>query len=217
MAGVAHPGGGSGHDDSGLSNDGAARESPAAEEGDLIVSDDKLGGAFSSGLRVHVTPELVERATVKDSRHCMIAEAIQQQRPGWRNILVDLQTIRWTNPRTRKRYVALTPEVAAAALVSFDRGESIEPFSFSVRPIQRTEMKKTARGTKPTTTKRQLRISDDGQSIIEGGNPIAAGHLRGGGSKYHNRKASVAPSDEASNVVRSARRYRQYGLRLLRG
>src|SRR5262245_30493600 len=107
----------------------------------------------------------------------MIAEAIQQQRPEWKQILVDLQTIRWTNPRTSKRYVALTPEVAGSALVAFDRGEQIAPFSFSLEPIQVTEMKRRvlangSTNTAPRTKTRRARMRPDGRlDVVEGGAP----------------------------------------------
>jgi hypothetical protein len=151
----------------------------------------------------------------------MIAEAIQQQRPEWKQILVDLQTIRWTNPRTRKRYVALTPEVAGSALVAFDRGEQIQPFSFRVDPIQVTEMKRVntngSTNTAPRTKRRTPRMRYDGRlDVVEGGKPLPAGHLRGGGNVRHNAAASELPPENASNAVKSSRRYRRYGLRLLR-
>jgi hypothetical protein len=152
----------------------------------------------------------------------MIAEAIQQQRPDWKQILVDLQTIRWTNPRTRKRYVALTPEAAGAALVAFDRGDPVEPFSFALDPIQVTAMvsKRNRDGsssTGPATRRRTPRMRSDGRlDIVEGGQPLRAGHLRGGGSVERNAAASELPPESASNAVKSSRRYRRYGLRLLR-
>jgi hypothetical protein len=72
--------------------------------------------------KVKVTRELIERATQRDSRHCMIAEAIKAANPRYLNIAVDLQTIRYTDPRTRKRYTCLTPQTAGHALVEFDQG-----------------------------------------------------------------------------------------------
>jgi hypothetical protein len=152
----------------------------------------------------------------------MIAEAIQQQRPEWKQILVDLQTIRWTNPRTSKRYVALTPEAAGSALVAFDQGEQIEPFSFSLEPIQVTAMVSKRRGdgsssTRPATRSRKPKMRPDGRlDVVEGGTPLPAGHLRGGGNVDKNAAASELLPENASNAVKSSRRYRRYGLRLLR-
>jgi hypothetical protein len=148
----------------------------------------------------------------------MIAEAIKQQNPHYTRILVDLQTIRWTNTKNGKRYVCLTPEEAAAKLVDFDQGRAIEPFTFGMRVAQVTAAKGDGRGRKRL----------NGQMTIEGGEPLRAGHLRGtegsgsavNAAKRVNREAAAAvldPPAEASNVVRSSRKYRSYGRRLLKG
>ena len=68
--------------------------------------------------KVKITRELIERATQRDSRHCMIAEAIKAANPRYLNISVDLQTIRYTDPRTRKRYTCLTSPIAGHPLSS---------------------------------------------------------------------------------------------------
>jgi hypothetical protein len=186
-----------------------------------------------ANLKVSVTAPLIERATARDSRHCMIAEAILAARPHFRSVIVDLATIRWSNPRTGKRYVCLTPERAGAELVNFDRGEPIEPFDLSLRVIQvtamvrNTETRAEARADgrnqphakRPSEVRRvKGRVSDP---VIVGGKPLVTGHLS-------NRPPSVVaggmdalpgleetPPSDSSNVVRSGQRYRQYGRRLL--
>lgn len=168
-----------------------------------------------SDMKVVITPELVERATQRDSRHCMIAEAIKAAKPHYNNILVDLATIRWTNPKTKKRYICLTPEIAAQALVDFDQGREIEPFAFHVAPIQSTPAKKSERG------KRTLSATGS-QLAITGGEPLVKGHLSGSPSSHSNRKANEAKEaalvpEDASNVKRSSMSHRQYGRRLLKG
>lgn len=172
-----------------------------------------------ASFKVTVTPELVERAVQRDSHHCMIAEAIKEQNPHFSRILVDLQTIRWTNTTTGKRYIALTPEEAAARLVDFDQGRPIDPFAFTMRIVQVTDAKPGNRGRK------QL----NGQMTIEGGKPLRTGHLRGSDAAANVRtpgtqvrRPRLAPSGaeppaDSSNVVRSSRAYRQYGRRLLKG
>ncbi len=164
-------------------------------------------------LKVSITTPLIERATERDSRHCMIAEAILAARPDFRQVIVDLATIRWTNPRTKKRYIALTPERAAVALVAFDQGQEIEPFDLSLDPIQTTpvESKKResvaeaqAAGRTIATRKtislnaqgsRVMKVDAEGRPKIEGGAVLPTGHL--------------------SNRALSGRRYRSYGRRLL--
>lgn len=181
-------------------------------------------------LKVNITDELVQRACQRDSRHCMIAEAIKLTRPDYKNILVDLQTIRWTNPRTGKRYICLTPEAAGQALVLFDRGEPVQPFTLNLKPAQVTSV--VTREVQPDGSKRQrssrgrrrLKIGDGGAPVIQGGKPLPPGHLRGtagsGGAsaernRRHDEQSRIAAGDEG-NVVLSSRRYRQYGLRLLK-
>jgi hypothetical protein len=173
-------------------------------------------------IKVVVTPELVERATERDSRHCMIAEAIKEAHPHFRNILVDLATIRWTNPRTAKRYVCLTPEPAAQALVAFDQGEPIEPFTFNAHVIQATPTRgPTSEGAASNRGRKRLTVHS-GQATIDGGVPIAPGHLRGSSASGRAQNSmrlaereAAEPADGDSNVKRSGRRYRQYGRRLL--
>jgi len=79
---------------------------------------------------VAVTPEVIETAVEGDSGHCMIADAVKAALPDARNISVDLQTIRFSDPKKRMRYVYLTPRMAQLALVDFDAGEKPEPFTF---------------------------------------------------------------------------------------
>jgi hypothetical protein len=171
-------------------------------------------------LKVTVTRELVERGVKRDSRHCMIAEAIKEQNPHFSNISVDLASIRWTNPRTGKRYLCLTPEIAGELLVDFDQGHDIEPVVFNVRTVQVTPNRKKGRAA--VRGRKQL----DGQMVIKGGLPLPRGHLGGGSNVYEanktakrerEKRATMPPAEGASNVVRSASRYRQYGRRLLKG
>jgi len=190
-------------------------------------------------LHVVVTTPLIERATQRDSRHCMIAEAILASRPDLRNVMVDLATIRWTNPKTGKRYIALTPEVAGAELVNFDQGRPIEPFEFNIEAIQVTDVKKPVQAPdgeveryangKPKVSGagrggRRLTVSG-GRPTVNGGVPLPMGHLAGGanarrpGAEAHVREPviPVEAPEGSSNVVRSGRRFRQYGRRLLQG
>jgi len=159
----------------------------------------------------------------------MVAEAIQIANPHYKRVLVDLQTIRWTNPRTKKRYVAQTPPIVGLAIVAFDRGEPVEPFSFVLKPYQRTD----AYGHGPVGAKKgpsmesQLVIyKEGGEHLIEGGRPLPTGHLPGtavgvthpGSAKRVKRRAAKTRDEiqKLGNVVISSTTYRQYGLRLLK-
>lgn len=82
---------------------------------------------------IDLNEEIIARATRKNSRHCMIAEAIKEQFPAARLVSVDLQTIRWSDNKKKLRYTFLTPRAAQDALVRFDRGEKIPAFTLRLR------------------------------------------------------------------------------------
>lgn len=82
-------------------------------------------------MRFEITKEHIADAKRRDSQHCMIADAIQA-RTDAKYVLVDVQTIRWSNLKKGKRYVYLTPPEAQRAILAFDQGKRVEPFSFTV-------------------------------------------------------------------------------------
>jgi hypothetical protein len=88
---------------------------------------------LSPQIRVRVTEEIIGAAMARDSRHCMIAEAVKAAYPAAKSIAVDLATIRLTNPKKGLRYVYLTPRIAQRPLVQFDQGVRPEPFDFLLR------------------------------------------------------------------------------------
>ena len=94
---------------------------------------------------IHVTEEIISNAIRKNSGACMIANAIRQQRPDASGVSVDLQTIRFSDPEKRLRYIWITPRVAVNALIRFDRGLPIPPFSFHLRSAQIISMSKRDR------------------------------------------------------------------------
>jgi hypothetical protein len=159
----------------------------------------------AAAVKIHVTPELIERATYRDSRHCVVAEALQLARPHFRNILVDLQTIRWTNSRTRRRYICLTPEVVCQALVDFDQGHVIQPFAVNLDPIHATEMKRrtNADGSTSTTHKtstRRLRLKSNAQLSSRVASRSPPDTYAAGGNVERNAAASKEPPESASNM-----------------
>lgn len=85
-------------------------------------------------MSVHVKIEqnAIDNAIKKESRHCMIADAIHAQMPHVKFIQVDIQSIRFTNPKTGKRYIYLTPPEAQKQILRFDAGQKIAPFSISL-------------------------------------------------------------------------------------
>jgi hypothetical protein len=165
---------------------------------------------------IEVTPDLLERATKRDSQHCMIAEAIKRKDPQrYTQVYVDLQTIRWSDRKTGKRYTALTPTVAAQLLVDFDQGKALEPVSFAAKVIKVSDS--VARG-------RAARYDAKNQLVI-GGPELPKAHLRGTAStgrtpalnrEREDARAAKLPPDDASNIELSSAAFRMYGRRLLR-
>jgi hypothetical protein len=93
-----------------------------------------------TGIKVNVTSELIEDAIQRDSGHCMIAEAIKHKLPEASAVSVDIQTIRYSLRGQRSRFFFLTPRKVQETIISFDQGDLIEPFEFTLRQPHRTPM-----------------------------------------------------------------------------
>jgi hypothetical protein len=89
--------------------------------------------ASTKRIVVTVTPELIHSAVRRDSAHSMISEAIKEADPRFNHVSSDLATVRFTDPKKRARYMFLTPPIAQQALIMFDQGKKIEPFTFILR------------------------------------------------------------------------------------
>jgi hypothetical protein len=71
-------------------------------------------------VRVQVTSELIQNAIGSDSSHCAIADGLRVAVPGVRKVSLDVQTIRFTDPKRPYRYTYLTPRTAAEFLTGWD-------------------------------------------------------------------------------------------------
>lgn len=121
---------------------------------------------------IEVTADLIEQAKRRDSSHCMIAEAIKLAIPDAKRVSVDLATIRYTD-RKGRRIVHLTPRPAQVALLMFDNGEPLGPFSVSlVRPAQVIEKRRSSQ-TVTSDVKRPQRRGGKAPPI----GPLAGGDL----------------------------------------
>jgi len=88
-------------------------------------------------INVQVSQEHINLATRADSSHCMIADALRAALPDAKKVSVDLQTIRFTDPKKGQRFTYLTPTIAQDYLVAFDQGLPLTPFNFSLHaPVQ---------------------------------------------------------------------------------
>lgn len=80
---------------------------------------------------ITVDKDVAAQAVEQSSSHCMIAEAVKAALPDARYVSVDLQTIRYSDPRVGLRYIYLTPRRVQEALTHFDMGVlPQESFSF---------------------------------------------------------------------------------------
>ena len=77
----------------------------------------------------------IDEALRANSSHCAIAFAIRDAIPDATFIAVDLQTIRWSNPKRGVRYCFLTPTIAQHdVIIPFDQGEECKPVTFKMKP-----------------------------------------------------------------------------------
>ena len=86
----------------------------------------------SPQILVTVDQQTINEAIVRNSSHCMIAEAVKKVVPYARTVLVDLQSIRLTDNERGVRYTYLTPRVAQLALIAFDQGNKPKPFKITL-------------------------------------------------------------------------------------
>jgi hypothetical protein len=84
-------------------------------------------------VRVDITKDLISDAVKNDSGHCMVAEAVKLAYPNAKNVGVDVFTIRFSDPKSKQRYIYQTPEIARVAIIRFDMGVKPEPFNFVLR------------------------------------------------------------------------------------
>lgn len=92
----------------------------------------------SPRLELTIDEDLIKHSMERDSSHCMIAEAVKAAYPDAQRVSVDIQTIRFSDPRKGLRYTYLTPRIGQIALVKFDQGIKPEPFTVQLRNGQVT-------------------------------------------------------------------------------
>lgn len=146
-------------------------------------------------MKITVDKTNISDAIRKDSHHCMIADAIKDAVPNAQFIVVDLQTIKFSDPDTKKRKSYLTPPVAQGNLLKFDAGESVKPFSFNlIRPISVVDMHEST----PKEKKKQRQVDQE----------------RKARERYARKQSKKDPVYLASNRARNYTRERAFGLRL---
>jgi hypothetical protein len=84
----------------------------------------------SPRIKIEVSKDIINAAKPGDAAHCMIAESIRAEYPAARWVLVDLQSIRFTDRGKGSRYIYMTPRAVQRRVVNFEQGVKPAPFSF---------------------------------------------------------------------------------------
>lgn len=98
--------------------------------------------------RINITADNIDYACQRNSHRCMIADAIHTRFPWATFIEVDVQSIRFNDKSKRERYIYLTPPEAQKAIILFDQGIRVKPFSFTLSSALRTVKRMNRRGKK---------------------------------------------------------------------
>lgn len=94
-------------------------------------------------MKITVTSSHIEMAKCGDPHKCMIAEAIRDSVRDVRYVSVRTNGISITQRRKngdRLRSLWAVPLKAARAIISFDKGEEVRPFSFEPKLVQKWEL-----------------------------------------------------------------------------
>jgi hypothetical protein len=86
----------------------------------------------SPKLQVTVDAATITESIRRNSSHCMIAEAVKRTVPYATSVMVDLQSIRFTDKDRGLRYSYLTPRHAQLAIIAFDQGNRPKPFKMEL-------------------------------------------------------------------------------------
>lgn len=135
------------------------------------------------GIVLDITEEIINAAVTRDSSHCVIADALRAAVPTARYVSVDLQTIRFSDRETGKRFIYLTPAFAQRILVDFDQGITPRPQSRNLgRPAQIMKMNQNQKSNAdvaglPRGARKRLAKPDKSEAIptvLGGGYPPTA-------------------------------------------
>ena len=121
-------------------------------------------------LKVNVSQAEIDMAVPSNSKHCMISDALKRHY-GRRisNVVTDKEATAFTERKTGRRYKFALPPLARAALLQFDNGERVTPFTFCARnPIVRERKahvlaSSAKRGAKTPLLKGRHRFGASGQ------------------------------------------------------
>jgi hypothetical protein len=161
-------------------------------------------------LNFQVSAEQIAKATRKDSSHCMIAEALRDAMPSAEYVSVDLATIRFTDTLAGRRYIYLTPGPAQMALIDFDQGDKVSPFSVKASAVQMVH-------TGAARKAKAIKAAEDGDELTPERATLAAPKSSSGSSvgvKVGGKTPPMGASSAGAGTGRVKRgRIRAFGLR----
>lgn len=114
-------------------------------------------------MKVKITKDCIKNAVKRDSHRCMIADAVRAAVPDARYISVDLQSIRWSNMKSGKRFTAFTPRIGQHKLLDFDQGHSVQPFEMEVTPV--STRKVGWKPNHPTSSRKGKKYKSTGKKV----------------------------------------------------
>ncbi len=143
-------------------------------------------------MKISVTEKNITTACERDSHHCMVADAIRDQIKNAQYILVDVQSIRWSDPDKGIRYTYLTPPVVQQQIIKFDQGKALKPFGFALNA--------------PVTVRPMIHVKDH--------DPVVIKRAR---AKYEKKRKASRQSGRQMVRANIPSREREFGVRVLNG
>lgn len=168
-------------------------------------------------VKVIADGETIRSGIGRDSAHCIFAEAVKAAYPKAAKIAVDLQTIRFSDPKKGLRYTYLTPRRCQIALVKFDQGIKPEPLEFLLRNGQVTRKRQK---NQRVVTEKQKEAARKSVKTARAVNPFNRSRMvRDDGGKHGvprrvgGQTPPLAPTSEKDDVPFTRRR--AFGIRAL--
>lgn len=159
---------------------------------------------------IRVSEAIIAEAVARDSNHCMIADAVKAALPNARFVAVDIQTIRYSDPKTKSRYIFLTPRSVQKAIIDFDQGDRPRPFQFILSSQGVQVLESTAHNMRSATSRASSR-----KNIKKAHAAVRAQRAKYGKGKLikSKRGARVIPAIKGGRPPPSTRVRREFGIR----
>jgi hypothetical protein len=89
-------------------------------------------------MKVAVAQDDIDKAIRGNTRKCMIERSIERDYPTLKNVVIEKNTVRFTDPDRNVIYTFDMAPVGRAAILMWDDGGHIAPFAFTLRhPVVR--------------------------------------------------------------------------------